>query len=655
MNSFLIIALAVLFVAPPGLLQAQVPQLISYQGRVGVDGVNFDGSGQFKFAFVNAAGTTTYWSNDGSSTAGSEPGTAINIPVSKGLYAVLLGDATLAHMSIVPATVFTHGDVHLRVWFSDGVNGFQQLTPDRRIAAVGYAMMADSVSDGAITTAKIADGAVTSAKLAAGVVQTANLATGAVGNTQLAVGAAAANLGAGSVGTSHLADSAVTSVKIASGAVGAGHLAFGAAVSNIATGTISGSQIANGAIGAAQLSSGAAAANLASSGLTGVTSGGIILSSEDNQDLVNAGYTKVGTAQLPTGAPAARTENTAVWTGSEMLIWGGRASDGTSRFLTDVGAYNSATGRWKSAISPWSPAGRSGHTAIWSGAEMIVWGGSTGSLSNDGGRYNPTTGVWTSISSEGTMTPRYQHTAIWTGTIMVIWGGSTTNTGARYTPTTNTWTSTTTSGAPVGRSRHVAVWSGTEMIVWGGEIGAPTPTITGGRYNPVTNTWVTMNTNGAPSPRIGCSAVWNGSEMLVWGGYGSNTYQNNGARYNPSNDTWTPLTTVGAPPGRSYHFATWTGTEMIVWGGTGGEYGDSIVLRSGGRYNPSSDSWSSIDTNGAPSIRSGETGVWTGNEMILWGGGYNAGIYDDGARYSPSTDSWKLVPSILPMSLYQRP
>jgi hypothetical protein len=153
-------------------LPAQVPQLISYQGRVGVDGVNFDGSGQFKFAFINAAGTTTYWSNDGSSTAGSEPGTAINIQVSKGLYAVLLGDATLDHMSIVPATVFTHGDVHLRVWFSDGVNGFQQLTPDRRIAAVGYAMMADSVSDGAITTAKLADGAVTSAKLAAGALGT---------------------------------------------------------------------------------------------------------------------------------------------------------------------------------------------------------------------------------------------------------------------------------------------------------------------------------------------------------------------------------------------------------------------------------------------------------------------------------------------------
>lgn len=165
MKNFLVL---LLLLAQAVTVPAQVPQLISYQGRVAVDGVNFDGPGQFKFAFVNAAGATTYWSNDGSSSAGSEPDAAITLPVSKGLYSVLLGDATLDHMSIVPATVFIHGDVHLRVWFSDGVNGFQQLTPDRRIAAVGYAMMADRVSDGAITTAKIADGAVTSEKLAPG-------------------------------------------------------------------------------------------------------------------------------------------------------------------------------------------------------------------------------------------------------------------------------------------------------------------------------------------------------------------------------------------------------------------------------------------------------------------------------------------------------
>ena len=46
--------------------QAQVPQMINYQGRVAVGTTNFDGSGSFKFALVDASGTTTYWSNEGS-------------------------------------------------------------------------------------------------------------------------------------------------------------------------------------------------------------------------------------------------------------------------------------------------------------------------------------------------------------------------------------------------------------------------------------------------------------------------------------------------------------------------------------------------------------------------------------------------------------
>ena len=46
------------------------PALLNHQGRMAVNGVNFEGTGQFKFALVNTAGTTTYWSNNGTSTAG---------------------------------------------------------------------------------------------------------------------------------------------------------------------------------------------------------------------------------------------------------------------------------------------------------------------------------------------------------------------------------------------------------------------------------------------------------------------------------------------------------------------------------------------------------------------------------------------------------
>jgi len=127
--------------------RAQVPQLINYQGRVAVGGTNFDGPGQFKFALVNGGGTTTYWSNDGTGTAGGPPASAVTLPVSKGLYSVLLGDVTLAHMTAaIPASVFANSDVRLRVWFNDGTHGFQPLTPDQRIAAVGYAMMAGGVN-----------------------------------------------------------------------------------------------------------------------------------------------------------------------------------------------------------------------------------------------------------------------------------------------------------------------------------------------------------------------------------------------------------------------------------------------------------------------------------------------------------------------------
>ena len=141
-------------------LSAQVPQLLNYQGRVAVGNppVNFEGTGAFKFALVDATGSISYWSNDGTSSAGSEPSAAVNLLVAKGVYSVLLGDQSL--MQPIPHSVFANSDVHLRVWFDDQTNGSQLITPDRRIAAVGYAMVASealTVADGAIASAQLAD------------------------------------------------------------------------------------------------------------------------------------------------------------------------------------------------------------------------------------------------------------------------------------------------------------------------------------------------------------------------------------------------------------------------------------------------------------------------------------------------------------------
>ncbi|MEO0016804.1 MAG: hypothetical protein RLZZ522_87 [Verrucomicrobiota bacterium] len=104
-------------------LQAQVPQFINYQGRVALGTTQFDGVGNFRFALVNAAGTVTYRSNNGTSTADSQPTAAVALAVTKGGYSVKLGDATLANMQAISYTVFGNAGVRLRVWFDDGVHG----------------------------------------------------------------------------------------------------------------------------------------------------------------------------------------------------------------------------------------------------------------------------------------------------------------------------------------------------------------------------------------------------------------------------------------------------------------------------------------------------------------------------------------------------
>jgi hypothetical protein len=125
-----------------GTTQGAVPHLLNHQGRVAVNGVNFDGNGQFKFALVNAEGTVSYWSNDGTSSAGSEPTSHVTLSVTKGLYSVLLGDTSLASMTALPPSALDFDVVRLRIWFNDGTRGFQLITPDQRLAAAPYAMLA---------------------------------------------------------------------------------------------------------------------------------------------------------------------------------------------------------------------------------------------------------------------------------------------------------------------------------------------------------------------------------------------------------------------------------------------------------------------------------------------------------------------------------
>ncbi len=309
----LLLIVACLFSVRPAC--AQVPQLLNYQGRVTVGGTNFDGTAQFKFALVNATGSTNYWSNDGRVTG--QPVTAVALSVTKGLYSVLLGDTGVAGMGYaVSSLIFTNSEVRLRVWFNDGVTGFQQLTPDQRVAAVGYALVAANVDPAAdvrgqrllIGAGHVLSG--TNATIAGGYL---NVAT----NSYAAVGGGLGNMAGGS------------------GATASGGL------TNTATGfaaTVSGGEW-NWASGAASLIGGGYG-NLAS-GVESVVGGGEMNGASGVISFVGGGYGNIasgyaaaipgGYANLASGPYSFAAGAGAVVTNIGAFVWADASSTNAVR------------------------------------------------------------------------------------------------------------------------------------------------------------------------------------------------------------------------------------------------------------------------------------------------------------------------------------
>ncbi len=134
--------------------RAAVPEIINVQGRVVKNGVNFDGSGDFKFVLVDGTGAVLWSHNGNSSGTNGEPNGFVSLAVTNGLYSVGLGDSSSPHfmVPISPGIFVDNSEVDLRVWFRDQANAFEQLSPDQRITSVGFAMVAQEVLNPGITT-----------------------------------------------------------------------------------------------------------------------------------------------------------------------------------------------------------------------------------------------------------------------------------------------------------------------------------------------------------------------------------------------------------------------------------------------------------------------------------------------------------------------
>ena len=141
------------------------------------------------------------------------------------------------------------------------------------------------------------------------------------------------------------------------------------------------------------------------------------------------------------------------------------------------GRYNPATDSWTATSTANAPDGRLIHTAVWTGTEMIVWGGQgplpPPAFLTPAGDTIPAPTVGQPRAPSTCPSARGYDTAVWTGSEMIVWGGYPyTNSGGRYEPGTNSWTATSLTNAPEARGYHTAVWTGSQMIVWGGSGGS---------------------------------------------------------------------------------------------------------------------------------------------------------------------------------------
>jgi hypothetical protein len=285
---------------------------------------------------------------------------------------------------------------------------------------------------------------------------------------------------------------------------------------------------------------------------------------------------------------------------------------------------------------------RVGYTAVAAGDEVIAWGGCCGPAGRGsrapGAIYDVARDQWTPLDP-GPLGDRHFHTAVWTGAEMIVWGGRTETRlhadGAAYDPRTGSWRKVAPSPlAP--RQYHVAVWTGEEMIVWGGSkpLAAERERLLfdGAAYDPERDAWRRLAPTRlfagtgsilAAGLEPDLDAEWTGGQMTIWSGDGA-------AGYDPDRDRWER---IPAPPRQIRDVArgqtVWSGDELIVWGGAGGDGRD---VQQGAAYDPSTERWRPLPD--APIRgRDRHTAIAIPHGMLVWGGCCRRGYYMNGAIY----------------------
>ncbi len=282
-----------------------------------------------------------------------------------------------------------------------------------------------------------------------------------------------------------------------------------------------------------------------------------------------------------------------VWTGEEALFVGtretGRRVDGIVVEPT-LYAYSPVANQWRSEPIPTEVALSDGVAAVWTGAELLLWGYAKNAFDSEplSLRYDPDQHAWRAMA-RGPLSYREMPGAAWTGSELIVFGG-------------------------------------------GGDDGRPVDTRPGGgsgaAYDPGRDAWRELPSSPLPEVKDPV-VVWTGDALIVWGGNTGPSNPRSGALYLPRTDEWRRI--ADAPiVGRNEAVAAWTGSALLVAEGSS-SYADSGEAPDHlGIYRPASDTWERVPQP-AP-VACGSAGVWTGGELLLWGGEIGGCGTIDGSR-----------------------
>jgi Kelch motif protein len=351
--------------------------------------------------------------------------------------------------------------------------------------------------------------------------------------------------------------------------------------------------------------------------------------------------------KLPAAPLAPREALVSVWTGREMILFGRITKQITPKVIrvNVAETFDPGAQRWRRLPSPGPTTSFLDYGGAWTGKEAIVWGQGVRAA------FDPATGRWRQLPSSRLLSVHEGFGFVaWTGKELIGWGGGCCgdafDDGVAFNPRTNRWRALPRSPL-AGSTRPIGAWTGHELILLVGDTdpdGKPWPArlARAAAYNPTTGSWRRLPR--IPASRSGANAVWDGHELLVVGGTAPAApgrpapLARTGFAFDPATNRWRPLAPMES--GRLDAAAVWTGRRLLLWGGRSNSPGIARVAipAHGLAYDPVADRWDALPP--APLLgRLDPTAVWTGRQLILWGGQLprpgDTKTFADGAALTP--------------------